>query len=55
MDWKKQAIKWRRAYWAAIDDTEENRRKIRAKSREKKAGNHSGKKRQPKQPDLFLI
>lgn len=46
-DWKKEAIRWRRAYWAAIDDNDfkievKAGKSKRKKSATKKAGKKTG-------------
>ena len=51
VDWKKKAQRWRRAYWAAIDD---NDFKIEVKAgkskRKKSATKKAGKKSATKKP-----
>lgn len=68
MDWKKIALRWRKAYWAAIHDSEDERQEIikkQAQKRKKTAtktqknkNTTTGKKKpvkkaQKKQFDLF--
>ena len=51
IDWKKEAVRWRRAYWAAVDDddfkeevrkTKKSRKKPVKKAVTKKAGKKTG-------------
>lgn len=48
MDWKRQAIRWKKAFWAAIteDDDEKKRRILAARAaKRKKTSKPSGKKK----------
>jgi hypothetical protein len=36
MDWKKIALRWRKAYWAAIHDSEDERQAIIKKQAQKR-------------------
>ena len=36
MDWKKEALRWKRAFWASMDDTAEERAEILRKQRAKR-------------------
>lgn len=59
MDWKKEALRWKRAFWASMDDTAEERaeilRKQRAKRKKtaKKTTKAKKSKRTSKQLSLF--
>ena len=59
MDWKKEALRWKRAFWASMDDTAEERaeilRKQRAKRKKKAKKTTKAKKtkRTSKQLSLF--
>lgn len=62
IDWKKEAVRWRRAYWAAVDDNdfkEEVRKTKKAgKSRlkrpqQKKADKKKPVRRKKRSGDLF--
>ena len=59
MDWKKEALRWKKAFWASMDDTAEERaeilRKQRAKRKKtaKKTTKAKKSKRTSKQLSLF--
>lgn len=62
IDWKKEAVRWRRAYWAAVDDndfkeevrkTKKSRKKPAKKAVTKKAGKKKPVRRKKRSGDLF--
>lgn len=44
MDWKKEAIRWRRAFWAAVDDDEFKKETKAAKKKKRAAKPKKAKK-----------
>lgn len=65
MDWKKQAIKWKRAFWAAVTDNDDEtkgrilsaraakRKKSKVSKPKKQKTRTRSKNRQKKQLSLF--
>lgn len=48
MDWKKEAIRWRRAFWAAVDDDEFKKETKAAKKKKRAAKPKKAAKAAPK-------
>lgn len=58
VDWKKEAIRWKKAFWASLDDSDEERAAILRKKRHKakktaKKPTKKHKKKTSKQLSLF--
>lgn len=55
MDWKREAIRWRKAFWACIDDSNDERQKIKASKPKKTPKKKTTRKikRKTKQLNLF--